>query len=226
MKKILLSLICLLTAASLHAQLVNTGNDTSFAFGTINSFEIVAKGNVRNTGSTAATFRWVRVSSNMSANWTNAICDVITCYSPFTDSSDFTLNPNEVGNVDAHFYPAGNNGNGVTRVRVYEVSNPNNQVFMTFVGSTGAASVNELKKPEFNIYPIPATDVLYLKGTKNLQNGKVEVFNIIGKKVLEMSLNNVQNQAAEIQLHSLPKGNYILRVSNGRQIVSKAFIKQ
>src|SRR5690606_32420565 len=133
------------------------------------------------------------------------------CYGDNTDSAEFSLGPNEIGNLDAHYYPGNTGGSGTTRVKVYEVGNPSNQVVLTFVGSTFAASVTEIKKLEFKLYPIPATDVLFLKASKNLTAGKIEIYNAIGKKMHEMVISNSQ-QAIEIPVHSLPKGNYILRV--------------
>jgi len=223
MKKLLLSAIFTLFIGSASAQLVNTGSDTNYVNGPASEFELVAKANVRNTGTSSATFRWVRITNSLTANWKSAVCDVITCYSDLADSSDFTLNANEIGNIDVHFYPFNTAGTGLTRVRVFEVGNPSNSVTITFMGSTGA-SIADVKKPEFKLFPIPATDVLYLKSVKNLGNGHLEIYNVIGKKVLEMNFSSA-NQNIEIPVATLPKGNYIIRVSNGKQVVSKSFIK-
>lgn len=224
MKKILLTFCFGLLSFGLFAQIIGISGDTIYANGIVSDFDIVAHSNIRNTGTSAGNFRWVRVTNSLSSNWKNAICDVVTCYSDVTDSSDFTLNANEVGNLDAHFYPSGYSGSGTTRVRVYEISNPSNQAIITFIGAANPTSVADLKKPEFKLYPVPATDVLYLKGIKNLTNGKIEIYNAIGKKVQELNFTNAQ-QAVEIPIQYLPKGNYIMRVFNGKQVVSKSFVK-
>lgn len=224
MKKLLLTICFGMLSFGLFAQIISISGDTIFANGIASEFDIVAYGSIRNTGTAPANFRWVRVMNNLSANWKNAICDVVTCYSDVTDSSDFTLNANEVGNMDAHFYPGGFAGSGTVRVRVYEIGNPTNQTIITFIGAANPTSTADLKKPEFKLYPVPATDVLYLKGIKNLTQGKVEIYNAIGKKVQELSFSNAQ-QAVEIPIQYLPKGNYILRVFNGKQVVSKSFVK-
>ncbi len=207
------------------AQIISISGDTVFANGLSTDFEVVGYSSIRNTGTSAGNFRWVRIYNNLTTNWRTAICDVVTCYSDNTDSADFTLNANEVGNLDAHFYPFNTTGSGITRVRVYEINNPSNQTIVTFVGSTNASNVADLKKPEFKLYPVPATDVLYLKATKNMTQGKIEIYNAIGKKIQELNFHQAQ-QAIEIPIHQLPKGNYILRVFNGKQVVSKSFVKQ
>ncbi len=225
MKKLLLTLLFVAGFFGLKAQLISTTGDTSFANGSSADFEIVAHANVRNTAASTATFRWVRVTNSLSANWKMAVCDVVTCYSDITDSAEFSLNPNETGNIDAHFYPNNNNGGGTTRVRIFEIGNPANQLVLTFLGSTLANSTADLKKPEFKLYPIPANDILFLKATKNMASGKVEIYNVIGKKIQEMNFNTT-TQPLEIPVQMLPKGNYILRVISGRQVVSKSFVKQ
>ena len=57
-----------------------------------------------------------------------------------------------------------------------------------------------------SIYPNPTTDKLYFKSTLN-ENFKVSIFDILGKKVIEKSLNI--NEALDVtQLHT---GIYIIR---------------
>ena len=63
---------------------------------------------------------------------------------------------------------------------------------------------NSLEK--MSIYPNPTTDKLYFKSTLN-ENFKVSIFYILGKKVIEKSLNI--NEALDVtQLHT---GIYIIR---------------
>jgi len=224
MKKLILTFCFGMLSFGLFAQIISISGDTIYTNGIASEFDIVAYGSIRNTGNSTGYFRWVRITNSLSANWKNAICDVVTCYSDNTDSSDFSLNANEIGNMDAHFYPDNSAGGGTTRVRVFEIGNPSNQTVITFIASANATSVADLKKPEFKLYPVPATDVLFLKGIKNLNQGKLEIYNAIGKKVQELTFTNAQ-QAIEIPIHYLPKGNYILRVFNGKQVVSKTFIK-
>jgi hypothetical protein len=225
MKKLLLTISFGFLTVGLFAQIISVSGDTIFANGLATDFELVGNADIRNTSTTSANFRWVRITNNLTTNWKTAICDVVTCYSDNTDSSDFSLSANAVGNMDAHFYPYSTNGSGITRVRVFEIANPSNQTIITFIGATNPTSVADLKKPEFKLYPVPATDVLYLMGTKNLSQGKLEIYNAIGKKIQELNFSNAQLQAIEVPIQTLPKGNYILRVFNGKQVVSKTFIK-
>lgn len=225
MKKLILTICFGMLSFGLFAQIISISGDTIYSNGSADDFEIVGHANVRNTSGSTVNFRWVRITNSLSTDWKMAICDVVTCYSDNTDSADFTLNANEIGNMDAHFYPYNRTGSGTSRVRVFEIGNPTNQVIITYVGSANPTSVVDLKKPEFKVYPVPATDVLFLKGVKNLNQGKLEIYNAIGKKVQELTFTNAQ-QAVEIPIHYLPRGHYILRVSNGKQVVSKTFVKQ
>ena len=222
LRKYTLLVAILLTAGWAQAQVVLQGNDTVFTNGPATEFEIVAYANVINNGENPVNLRWVKLNNNIATGWSSTICDVNACYPSTTDSADFTLAARATGNVDGHFYPNNVVGNGTLRVRVYEVGNPTNQLFITFIGSTNAASVASLTKPQVKLYPVPAQDYLTIETQLEWGNGKAEIYNAIGKKVAEYSLTNSKSR---ISVGHLPKGQYLVRVDTGKGIITKQIIK-
>jgi len=82
--------------------------------------------------------------------------------------------------------------------------------------STGATT---LQKPEFNIYPNPATDVLYISG--NISISRVEIIDLSGKKVL-----CIDQPTNTVPLNGISGGMYIVRISAAEgQIQKKITIK-
>ncbi len=83
----------------------------------------------------------------------------------------------------------------------------------TCSGSSGlnAYSVNELP---FSVYPNPAKDKITIKaGDVNLNNVKIELFDVTGKKVLEQNFNSlVAGSEQDILVADLTKGIYILNM--------------
>ncbi|WP_228448324.1 T9SS type A sorting domain-containing protein [Chryseobacterium sp. CH25] len=87
---------------------------------------------------------------------------------------------------------------------------------------TGFLSVNDRIKDKntIGIYPNPVADNLYIKGMGNPE--KAEVYNMVGQKV--KSFTAIENQ---IDVSSLPKGNYIIELSEkGGKQQSYKFIKK
>lgn len=223
MKRLLLIIPVFLLAYSAKSQIALQGNDTVYTNGPASEFEIVAYANIVNNAAGSANLRWVKLQTNMATGWSSTVCDINACYPDNTDSADFTLGARATGNIDGHFYPNNVVGNGTLRVRVYEVGNPSNQVIVTFIGSTNAASVAGLTKPSLKLYPVPAVDFINVElNAAGGEDGHIEIYNMIGKKMAEFQLNGGKTR---LPIGHLPKGQYLMRVESNRGLVTKSFIK-
>lgn len=222
MKKLILYAFACLLAPAAGAQISLLSPDTVYTNGPATEFEIVAKADVQNNSESSATFRWVRIVNNLAPGWLSTVCDINACYPDNTDSADFVLPGRGVGNVDGHFYPNNVVGQGTLRVRVYEVANPTNQVIITFMGSTNAASARQLTKPVLKLYPVPTENYLTIETGLDQFHGTIEIYNMIGKKVASFDAHGAKNRHF---VGNLPKGQYIVRLHNGQEIVTKQFTK-
>ena len=70
------------------------------------------------------------------------------------------------------------------------------------------------------MYPNPANDVLTLS-TQNTVN-TVEIFNVLGKKVITMQ---VEDTSAEINVSNLNAGIYLIRYQINNSTSTKKFVK-
>jgi len=76
---------------------------------------------------------------------------------------------------------------------------------------------NEILDNSLKLYPNPTDNTLFIKGNKNLMN--VSVYNMLGKEVLsKMNTNN-------IDVKVLPKGIYIIKISDDVGQIYRKFIK-
>ena len=76
---------------------------------------------------------------------------------------------------------------------------------------------NEILDNSLKLYPNPTDNTLFIKGNKNLMN--VSVYNMLGKEVLsKMNTNN-------IDVKILPKGVYIIKISDDVSQTYRKFIK-
>lgn len=222
MKKIIL--FTLLCGLSLHTfgQISLQGNDTLYVSGPSTEFELVAYANIVNQSENPVDLRWVRIHNVLSSGWTSTICDVNFCYPDVTDSATFTLAGSSTGNLDGHFYLNGNTGEGTMRVRVYEVNNPSNSVVVTYIASATGLSASNLLKHSLKVYPVPAQDHLTVELNQPKQGATAEMYNMIGKRVAYFALKDGKTR---VSVGQLPKGQYILRVYNGSEVITKNFVK-
>ncbi len=101
--------------------------------------------------------------------------------------------------------------NGDTEVRVDNFALVN-------VGAT--ASVNDVLASKFNTFPNPANDVVQI--ATSLEINKVEMYNVLGKKVTT-SFNQHNNN---VDISSLSKGIYVLKITSGQSTITKKIIKE
>jgi len=74
-----------------------------------------------------------------------------------------------------------------------------------------------LNETLFSIYPNPVKDKLFIQGLSN--PSKVSIYNVLGKEVL--SIKNTNN----INVQGLPRGVYVIRISDGVRQINRKFVK-
>lgn len=81
------------------------------------------------------------------------------------------------------------------------------------------ASVNDVFASKIGVYPNPTSDFINIATTETIS--KIEVYNVIGKKVISISklINN------KVDLSSLSKGMYILKLTDGNSVATKKIVK-
>jgi uncharacterized protein (TIGR02145 family) len=85
------------------------------------------------------------------------------------------------------------------------------------------SQINENNYQEnIDIYPNPVTDKLYLNNSTR-QTLKMQIYNTVGQCVLQKELNT---QTSEINISSLTKGIYILKLTSPYGTIEKKIIKE
>lgn len=94
--------------------------------------------------------------------------------------------------------------------------------------TTYTAGINDaLSNSGMLIYPNPSTGKLTISIPElEHSNGKVEVFDLLGCNTLSQEYLSIGSSDLQIDLSTLSKGNYILKVSNKNQFITKRLIIQ
>lgn len=87
------------------------------------------------------------------------------------------------------------------------------------VGEPGTASIDDVFASKVTVYPNPANSFINISSAEAISG--VEVYNVIGKRVLQVT--NVVNNSIDVS--SLSKGMYILKIASGDSIATKKIIK-
>lgn len=82
------------------------------------------------------------------------------------------------------------------------------------------------KELSVNVFPIPATDQLTISYSGVATDVGVQVIDISGKKVKELSEINWNNQQTIIDINDLKKGTYFIRLTTAEKSVMKKIVKQ
>ena len=83
---------------------------------------------------------------------------------------------------------------------------------------------NQLSAEQFNIYPNPASDFLYIENNSLANQIKVSILDIQGKEIFNNSFNRGETIALDIA--DLKKGIYLVKIGNKSSLVFKKIIKQ
>lgn len=148
----------------------------------------------------------------------------------WADTTPHTVE-SEAGNSVETFNSGVKTGMGETYSYTFTVVGDNNY----FCGVHGAAMMsgtitvnevlgvgdNNLKK--ISVYPNPSSSTINLVLPKNMQNGQITVFDILGKQVYSQAFESKDNLA--INISNWSTGSYFLKVVSGENTQTERFIK-
>ena len=91
---------------------------------------------------------------------------------------------------------------------------------------TATASVGEQDSFNFNISPVPASDIINIS-LNNIGNDQIsiEVYDLLGRQNMS-TISNVTNGKTSLNISGLSRGIYVAKVSDGTKNSVKRFIKE
>lgn len=107
-----------------------------------------------------------------------------------------------------------------TYYKVYTVDKAFNYSDEIKISSDATASTNDVLASKFNTFPNPANDVVQI--VSSLEINKVEMYNVLGKKVTTYFNQHNNN----VDISSLSKGIYVLKITSGQSTITKKIIKE
>lgn len=86
--------------------------------------------------------------------------------------------------------------------------------------------ISETQQPvRCSVYPNPVMEKLTIQFQKPMEGVLIEVFDLVGKKIIEEKQHK-DARISQVDVSILSPGVYCLKVSTGRDVVMKKFLKQ
>jgi subtilisin family serine protease len=177
----------------------------------LEAYKITRVFNVNLAGNFVILKGWGRgSSSNSYANWDNV--EFKGCHYEMIYNS---LEPNKA-QVKVTSYCFKNINNGYWSVHPDELVTP----FTIYCEDLNYSSTVEMSNLYLNIHPLPANDQLQLSWKTTPKDPALKIFNYMGVLVMDLLLLSFSEEH-NIDVSSLPSGNYILQVTDGERLVLK-----
>lgn len=184
--------------------------------------EISPEIEIKNTTNKPLELAWEITESYLPEGWSTVVCEY-KCHQGFEKNSKFTLAPKEnLTNFRVGFRPNTHPGIGSTEVTIYEPSRPESTAVKVMFA---ASARDEMTKKDDNggrgssstaqVYPNPAVEYIMLN-TDNQDVKYIEIYNIIGRKVLSY---NVNHDGEKYNVSTLPRGLYMVRLLDSNKNV-------
>ncbi|WP_081817005.1 T9SS type A sorting domain-containing protein [Polaribacter sp. Hel_I_88] len=109
----------------------------------------------------------------------------------------------------------------VIYVRALAADSGDTEVFYDNISlkQAAAASVDDIFASQVSVYPNPANE--FVKISSSVDINKVEIYNLLGKKVISTSKLTNNN----LDVSSLSKGVYLMKLTSGESVASRKLIK-
>ncbi|MBA3900187.1 MAG: T9SS type A sorting domain-containing protein [Bacteroidetes bacterium] len=223
-KNYFLFLLAVLPAFILQAQSFTAAKDTVKFEGKSTAGEINGRIYLQNTSSSTLKLRVTRVIESMPTAWETSFCNQTHCYPNIVDSADFEVSPNGQNYLLVHFYPNNADGDGVVKLKVSDVDNPQVSYELTFIGKTATPlMVEENSFIELSIYPNPVRDILTIE-LNNQKDVPYIIYNSIGMAVHSGYMASASNNI-KIDVSSFDKGFYFLQFGENKEQITRKIIK-
>jgi hypothetical protein len=165
---------------------------------------------------------WRAVYSTFPHAWTLAYCYQGTCLYSGILSHTFTFKmfPGTSSQMQLDAQPTSGAASGNFQVFTWATNDSaNTATFLNYKVAVNACTVtgiSEVEAARISLYPNPVRNELTVSLPQNLDNGRLDIYNLLGSKVYSQPL----NASKDFNVSALEAGIYVARISDGGGIVT------
>ncbi|MGD1844620.1 MAG: T9SS type A sorting domain-containing protein [Salibacteraceae bacterium] len=221
MKKLLLS-IFLLSCIGLQAQNFSAEVSDTTLYGSHTESTFFGDIDLFNDAGSAFNISWERVEESIPTGWTTSNCDPEICHPEGVTSASFDL-PTLGGYLNTHFYPHGVAGTGYIKIKLWNTSDPSENIELTYHGVAGAVGINELSAPDIQVFPTVVNTSLTVMLPNSGETINVHIYDLSGQRMrtFQMTTDNMNH----VDVSDLSAGMYLLNFEiAGAGRITKMFV--
>ncbi len=171
---------------------------------------------IQNAGATDVTGYWKRTSET--GPFDTQICENGTCWYITVDTGDITIPAGDTTSLIVGFITdSTTEAEGLANIKLYfgrDTSTVTFKVVRENLPDPTAIGEKNFNNNDIKVYPNPAKDYVLVKREPTDRIERVEVYNMLGLKVMSQKVEN-DNLITRVDLLDLQKGIYMLRVFDG-----------
>lgn len=175
-----------------------------------------------------------KTASATAQNSENAICwglctlGVVWGTNPIVVSDPQSMSAGQTTQYSGHVYPKLGHGTSSFRYVFFDDANPNDSTWVDVnfnVVNVNGVSINEVKKEtKLKLFPNPASTELNIQLNSNEENKKIEIIDLLGKKVFSQSISG-NSFSKKINTTNLNPGVYFVSVtSNSKPVKTEKIV--
>lgn len=226
-KKILLMLSLVMTLGALRAQslVVLNGSDTLRVDTSVSSVSshVIEIFNLKNSSATDTLhMNWKVTLNTLAHNAAWSMCDPNLCLAStqLSNTQHYTLNPLQQGIMKFDFIPNCTPATNATlQVRTWAAEDSAaTTTELTWLLNVAAVctGISDIETARIAVYPNPVRDMAHLSIPGTLDNGQIDIYNLLGSRVYSTSVRGDK----DLDLSSLDAGLYIARISDGGKVIA------
>lgn len=179
---------------------------------------------VTNTSNQTLLLKWKRVIINQPLGWQTQVCDDFAYYTPdiatnyapkYNINAPVELAPGASLTFSIHVQPMGTAGRGVYEIPFSLTKSPDKTIGSLIFTANVEDAAKEYSKANLRLYPNPAID--YFEITPNAPVDKIELYNMIGKKIRTYNAEYTNR----FDISEIPPGLYLVSLINEKRGVLK-----
>ncbi|MDR3339363.1 MAG: InlB B-repeat-containing protein [Candidatus Symbiothrix sp.] len=179
-----------------------SANRTLVANFTANTYTVVYNGNGNTGGSTVSSSHTYDVAKNLTANGFTKTGYTFAGWATSATGAVVYSNSQSVSNLTA----------------------TNNGTVTLYAKWTASTAITEVKKEDFKIYPNPAKNIINISGITEFDN--VQISDLSGRIVKTLRATSLQDGAQTIDISTLPKGIYLLKIYTDKGMAVSKVVKE
>jgi hypothetical protein len=192
---------------------------------------------IRNISTRPLQVKWDEVIARQPAGWSISVCDEYGTYAPFSMANQtkrpINLSPGESAELYLHVQPNGRAGRAkievplslltdpgkVLHTAIFDISISGAEAVEATPTSTPVAAPRPVVKPRGpSIYPNPAVDRFYVNLPANVELGRIDILNTLGRRVRSFEGGLDENG---YKIDALPEGIYLIGLYDNQGKVIK-----